>query len=153
MDVGTVTASLEKIPHTLAMGIVVEHAANGDVEMTLPDATSNQNMVGIIHAGALYTFGETVAGVAAGIDFLDKAFPLARKAEIRYLSPAKGAIRGRAQVAPSDTDRVRAELERDGRSELGVRVHLWDTNGKPVAEMGVDYSFRAFKAFNPMEKS
>ena len=40
---------------------------------------------------ALYTFGETVAGVAAGIETLDKAFPFARRAEIRYLRPARGA--------------------------------------------------------------
>lgn len=142
MHEGAIAASLELIPYTLEMGLVIERAANGEVEMTLPDATSNQNMIGIVHAGALYTFGETVAGIAAGFDLLDKAFPLARKAQIRYLRPARGAIRGYARVAPSDSERVLAELTRDGRSELSVAVSLLDANGKTVAEMDVDYAFR-----------
>jgi acyl-coenzyme A thioesterase PaaI-like protein len=156
VDAVAIEASLEQIPYTLEMGIVIERASSGEVEMTLPDATANQNMVGIVHAGALYTFGETVAGIAAGIDLLDKAFPLARKAEIRYRRPASGAIRGRARVAAVDSERVMAELARDGRSELVVTVMLSDADGKTVAEMDVDYAFRAFstsRAFKPREKS
>jgi len=155
VDAGTIKASLEQIPYTLEMGITIERAASGEVEMTLPDAPANQNMVGIVHAGALYTFGETVAGIAAGSDLLDKAFPLARKAEIRYLRPASGAIRGLAKVSAIDSERVVAELARDGRSELDVAVILSDAEGKTVAEMDVDYAFRAFsasKAFKPREK-
>ncbi len=143
MDASAVVASLEKIPYTLPMGMVVERAASGEVEMTLPDATGNQNMVGIVHAGALYTLGETVAGLAAGLDTLDKAFPLARRAEIRYLRPARGAIRGSATVAPSDSERVLREIDSAGRSELSVVVTLADADGQAVAEMDVDYAFRA----------
>jgi acyl-coenzyme A thioesterase PaaI-like protein len=135
-------ATLEQIPYTLEMGIVIDHASSEEVQMTLPDAAGNQNMVGIVHAGALYTFGETVAGVAAGFDILDRAFPLARRGEIRYLRPARGAIQGRASVAPSDSKRVALELDRDGRSELRVAVTLLDASGAPVAEMDVDYALR-----------
>jgi acyl-coenzyme A thioesterase PaaI-like protein len=150
-----VAETLEQIPYTLGMGIVIEHKTNGEVEMTLPDSTGNQNMVGIVHAGALYTFGETVAGIAAGFDLLDKAFPLARKAQIRYLQPARGAIRGSARVAASDSQRVLDELTRDGRSELCVAVSLSDAKGEIVAELDVDYAFRAFrssKSTSPREK-
>jgi acyl-coenzyme A thioesterase PaaI-like protein len=142
VDASAIAASLEAIPYTLGMGIIVGDVASGEVEMTLPDATRNQNMVGIVHAGALYSFGETVAGIAAGFEILDKAFPLARKAEIRYLRPARGAIRGIAQVAPADSERVLLELARDGRSELRVAVVLADPDGKTVAEMDVDYAIR-----------
>ncbi len=142
MDASAIAASLERIPYTLEMGIVIDRALSGEVEMTLPDATANQNMVGIVHAGALYTFGETVAGIAAGFELLDRAFPLARGAQIRYLRPARGAIRGRASVPPGDSQRVELELERDGRSELRVAVSLLDASGETVAEMDVDYAFR-----------
>lgn len=153
MDARAIAASLEKIPYTLEMGIEIVHAAKGEVEMSLADTISNQNMVGIVHAGALYTFGETVAGVAAGFDLLEKAFPLACKCEIRYLSPARGVIRGRARISSRDSDRVLAEIERNGRSELGVSVLLSDTNGDPVAEMDVDYAFRAVKASRIHDKT
>jgi acyl-coenzyme A thioesterase PaaI-like protein len=147
-----VAETLQQIPYTLDMGIVIEHSADGEVEMTLPDSPGIQNMVGIVHAGALYTFGETVAGIAAGFDLLDKAFPLARKAQIQYLQPARGAIRGCARVASCDSQRVLDELTRDGRSELCVAVLLSNAKGETVAEMDVDYAFRAFKSNNSREK-
>jgi acyl-coenzyme A thioesterase PaaI-like protein len=142
VEASAIAASLEQIPYTLPMGIVIDHAESGQVQMTLPDARGSQNMVGIVHAGALYTFGETVAGVAAGFDTLDTAFPFARRAEIRYLRPARGAICGSARIAKSDSKRIQEELARDGRSELSVAVRLEDSEGKTVAEMDVDYAFR-----------
>ena len=143
MDAGAIAATLEQIPFTRELGITVDHASSGQVQMTLPDAEISKNMVDIVHAGALYTFGETVAGVAAGFDTLDTAFPLARRAEIRYLRQARGAVRGSARIAPDDSKRVARELARDGRSELSVAVRLEDSEGNTVAEMDVDYSFRA----------
>jgi acyl-coenzyme A thioesterase PaaI-like protein len=142
VDEDAVARTLDQIPYTLQMGIVVDRATSGEVRMTLADETAHQNMVGIVHAGALYTFGETVAGIAAGFDFLDRAFPLARSAEIRYVRPARGAIRGSAHVASTDTERVALELDRKGRSELSVAVTLDDAEGQTVAEMEVHYAFR-----------
>jgi acyl-coenzyme A thioesterase PaaI-like protein len=139
-------ATLAQIPYTRELGFVIEHAAGGDVRMTLPDDPFTRNMAGTVHAGALYTFGETVAGVAAGIETLDKAFPFARRAEIRYRRPARGAIHGLARVERADLERVLAELARDGRSELTVCVRLAGADGETVAEMDVDYAFR------PLEK-
>ncbi len=142
MDSNAIANSLEQIPFTLPMGVLVEHANREEVCMTLSDKASNTNMVGIVHAGALYTFGETVAGIAAGFETLDRAFPLARNGTIRYLRPARGEIRGRARVPAGESDRVVAELDQDGRSELDVRVSLEDARGEIVAEMEVHYSFR-----------
>ena len=151
MDTSAIAASLEQIPYTLELGIVIDLAESGQVQMTLPEARVSQNMVGIVHAGALYTFGETVAGVAAGFDTLDTAFPFARRAEIRYLRPARGAIRGSVRIAPHDSRRIVEELAQHGRSELSVAVCLEDSEGKTVAEMDVDYSFRP-KTFKPRER-
>jgi acyl-coenzyme A thioesterase PaaI-like protein len=142
VDISAIEASLQQIPFSLEMGVVVEKANTGEVHMTLTDKTSNQNMVGIVHAGALYTFGETVAGIAAGFDTLDKAFPLARNASIEYKRPALGVIHGRVKVPKRETDRVVAELDRDGRSELSVTVALENAKSELVAEMNVHYSFR-----------
>ncbi len=142
MDTGAISEALEQIPFTVDMGVVVERASKSEVCMTLSDKKSNQNMVGIVHAGALYTFGETVAGIAAGFDTLDKAFPLARNGNIEYKRPARGDIRARATVPTTESDRVAAELDRDGRSELDVTVSLEDMQGEQVAVMNVHYSFR-----------
>ena len=147
MDAGAMLSTLARIPYTREQGFTIERAEAGEVHMTLPDAERNRNLAGTVHAGLLYTFGETVAGVAAGLETLEKAFPFARRAEIRYRRPARGAVHGKARVEPDEIARVLRELARDGRSELAVRVELAGDDGKTVAEMDVDYAFR------PMERT
>jgi acyl-coenzyme A thioesterase PaaI-like protein len=145
MDAAALASVIERIPYTRDLGLVFEHAAEGEVHMTLPDRPATRNLVGSVHAGALFTFGETVAGVAAGLHTIEHGFPFARHAEIRYRRPGRGALRGRARVEADEVSRVIAEIEREGRSELRVSVVLEDVEGKTVAEMKVDYAFRALE--------
>ncbi len=135
-------AVLARIPFTRQLDFRIEHAADGDVRMTLPDSTDTRNLAGTVHAGTLYTFGETVAGVAAGLETLDQAFPFARRAEIHYRRPARGDVHGLARVEKNDVERVLDELSREGRAELTVEVDLQGSDGRTVAEMEVDYAFR-----------
>ena len=140
-------ATLAKIPYTRELGLTLDRVVDGEVQMTLPDGDANRNLAGTVHAGLLYTFGETLAGVAAGLETLDRAFPFARRAEIRYLRPARGAVHGTARVEPSEIQRVLDELAREGRSELTVRARLAGDDSQTVAEVDVDYAFR------PLERS
>ncbi len=135
-------ATLDKIPYTNDLGMTLDRAADGGVEMTLPDREANRNLAGTVHAGLLFTFGETVAGVAAGMQTLERAFPFARGAEISFRRPARGLVRGVARVSKEDTERIVDELERNGRSELKVRAELLGEDDKVVAEVDVDYAFR-----------
>ena len=136
------SATLAKIPYTRELGLRLDRIVDGEVQMTLPDRDANRNLAGTVHAGLLYTFAETVAGVAAGLETLERAFPFARRAEIRYRRPARGAVRGSARVEPREIRRVLDELARDGRSELTVRARLSGDDGETVAEVDVDYAFR-----------
>jgi len=141
------SATLAKIPCTSGLGLSLDRIAGGEVHMTLPDGDENRNLAGTVHAGLLYTFGETLAGVAAGLETLEQAFPFARRAEIRYRRPARGAVHGTARVEPDEIRRVLDELAREGRSELTVRARLTGEDGETVAEVDVDYAFR------PMERT
>jgi acyl-coenzyme A thioesterase PaaI-like protein len=136
------SATLAKIPYTRELGLSLDRIVDGEVQMTLPDGEANRNLAGTVHAGLLYTFGETVAGVAAGLETLEQAFPFARRAEIRYRRPARGAVHGSARVDPSELHRVLDELAREGRSELTVHTRLTGDDGETVAEVDVDYAFR-----------
>jgi acyl-coenzyme A thioesterase PaaI-like protein len=135
-------ATLAKIPYTNTLGLTLDRVVDGEVQMTLPDGDANRNLAGTVHAGLLYTFGETLAGVAAGLETLEQAFPFARRAEIHYRRPARGTLHGTARVESSDVQRVLDELARDGRSELTVRARLSGDDGETVAEVDVDYAFR-----------
>ena len=89
--------------------------------------------------------------MAAGLETLDKAFPFARRAEIRYRRPARGAVHGKARVEPRDIERVLRELARERRSELSVRVELAGADGETVAEMDGDYAFRPLERAQPRD--
>jgi len=134
--------TLAKIPYTRELGITLDRVVDGEVQMTLPAGDANRNLAGTVHAGLLYTFGETLAGVAAGLETLDLAFPFARRAEIRYRRPARGSVVGTARVEAGEIERVQGELARDGRSELTVHARLAGDDGEIVAEVSVDYAFR-----------
>jgi len=136
------SATLARIPYTNELGMTLDRVVDGEVQMTLPDGDSNRNLAGTVHAGLLYTFGETLAGVAAGLETLEQAFPFARRAEIHYRRPARGSVHGTARVEPREIRRVLDELARDGRSDLTVRARLSGDDGKTVAEVDVDYAFR-----------
>ncbi len=136
------SATLAKIPYTSELGLTLDRVVDGEVQMTLPDSDTNRNLAGTVHAGLLYTFGETLAGVAAGLETLEQAFPFARRAEIHYRRPARGTVHGIARVEPREIQRVLDELVREGRSELTVRAQLAGDDGKTVAEVAVDYAFR-----------
>jgi acyl-coenzyme A thioesterase PaaI-like protein len=136
------SATLAKIPYTCELGLSLDRIVDGEVHMTLPDGDANRNLAGTVHAGLLYTFGETLTGVAAGLETLEQAFPFARRAEIHYRRPARGAVHGTARVEPGEVRRVLDELAREGRSELTVRARLAGDDGKTVAEVDVDYAFR-----------
>ena len=142
MDADAMSATLAKIPYTNELGLTLDSVSDGEVRMTLPDGEANRNLAGTVHAGLLYTFGETLAGVAAGLETLEQAFPFARRAEIRYRRPARGVVRGTARVEPAEIRRVKDELARDGRSELTVHARLSGDDGETVAEVDVDYAFR-----------
>jgi len=146
MDAEAMRAVLARIPFTRHLDFQIERAADGDVRMTLPDSAATRNLAGTVHAGTLYTFGETVAGVAAGLETLDRAFPFARRAEIHYRLPARGVVHGLARVDKRDIERVLEELSREGRAELTVEVALQGPDGRTVAEMEVDYAFRPLEA-------
>ena len=136
------TATLATIPYTSELGMTLERVVDGEVRMTLPAGDANLNLAGTVHAGLLYTFGETLAGVAAGLETIERAFPFARRAEIHYRRPALGTVHGTARVEPGEIERVLDELTRNGRSELAVRARLFGDDGETVAEVDVDYAFR-----------
>ena len=143
------SATLAKIPYTSDLGMTLDRVVDGEVEMTLPDGEANRNLAGTVHAGLLYTFGETLAGVAAGLETLEHAFPFARRAEIRYRRPARGSVHGRARVEPREIERVLDELARNGRSELTVHARLSGDDGETLAEVDVAYAFRPLPGRSP----
>lgn len=110
----------------------------------LPDSPQTHNHVGGPHAGALFTLGESASGavvLAAFGELLDRAVPLAVRAEIAYRKLAIGPARAVARLG-RPAGEVVAELDQGGRPQFPVHVEIGTDSGAVTAEMTVVWALR-----------
>lgn len=140
---------LQAVPFARTLGIeFVEVApeADGGVRavVRLPDTPTTHNHVGGPHAGAMFTLGETASGAvvfAAFGQLLDRAVPLAVRAEIAYRKLALGPVLATARLA-RPAPQVVAELESGQRPEFGIEVEIATEDGTPTSAMTVIWTLR-----------
>jgi acyl-coenzyme A thioesterase PaaI-like protein len=131
------------IPFLKKVVVKVEAIEPARVRLRFPYDRRNDNYVGLTHAGAIFTFGETCAGVAAGAAFdLARVRLLARRAAIAYQRPVSGELTGTVEIPPDQAAAAERAIERDGRAIVPVRVAMVDAGGETVAEMTVEYHLR-----------
>lgn len=131
------------IPFLQKVRVVVDEAGQGRATLRFPYDRANDNYLGTAHAGAIFTFGETCAGVAAGTAFdLQRLRMVARRAEITYRRPVTGELRGVAVVDRQTVGSAEAALARGGKATFTVAVGMENAAGEEVAEMTVDYDLR-----------
>ncbi|WP_433536754.1 DUF4442 domain-containing protein [Micromonospora sp. CA-249363] len=141
---------LQAVPFARTLGIeFVEVApeADGGVRavVRLPDTPATHNHVGGPHAGAMFTLGETASGAvvfAAFGQLLDRAVPLAVRAEIAYRKLALGSVLATARLGRPASE-VIAELESGQRPEFGVEVEIATEDGTPTSAMTVIWTLRS----------
>ncbi|MES2342706.1 MAG: DUF4442 domain-containing protein [Pseudomonadota bacterium] len=117
-------------------------AAPGTGLARIPDAPELTNHIASVHAGALFTVGETASGAAmvgAFPDLIGGVRAVTRKSEIRYLKIARGEITARAVLA-EPAEAIRGRLSEAGRADFEVVVTLEDPGGQTVAEMSVTWN-------------
>ncbi|HWB34639.1 MAG TPA: DUF4442 domain-containing protein [Rugosimonospora sp.] len=139
---------LQAVPFVRTLGIqFVEVRTDGDsarVTVKLPDAGAVHNHVGGPHAGALFTLGETASGavlLATFGDQLDRAVPLAVRAQVGYQKLALGEVTATARLGRPRADVV-AELDAGGRPEFPVEVEIHRADGAVTATMTVVWTLR-----------
>ncbi len=134
---------LATIPFLRKVCVEIEEVRPDRVQLRLPYDSSNDNYIGTTHAGALFTFGETCAGVAAGAALdLSRFRMVARCARIEYFRPVRHDLRATAELDPACVTQVVGAVEREGRARLPVTVRILDADGRLAAEMTVEYDFR-----------
>ncbi|MEU7926517.1 DUF4442 domain-containing protein [Micromonospora sp. NPDC049801] len=140
---------LQSVPFARTLGIeFVEVApeADGGVRavVRLPDTPATHNHVGGPHAGAMFTLGETASGavvLAAFGQLLDRAVPLAVRAEIAYRKLALGSVLATARLGRPASEVV-AELEAGQRPEFDIEVEIATEDGTPTSTMTVIWTLR-----------
>ncbi|MYZ36804.1 MULTISPECIES: DUF4442 domain-containing protein [unclassified Streptomyces] len=142
MSVGEMLAATVPMAGTLGLEYLETTAERAVVR--LPDRPAYRNHVGGPHAGAMFTLGESASGaivLAAFGDQLDRAVPLAVKAEIGYKKLAMGIVTATAVLGRPVADVV-AELDAGERPEFPVTVSLTREDGAVTGEMTVVWTLR-----------
>ncbi|MCU0264789.1 MAG: DUF4442 domain-containing protein [Actinomycetia bacterium] len=112
--------------------------------LRLPDQPAFHNHVGGLHAGAMFTLGESASGavvLASFGDLLDRATPLPTQVEMRFLKVALGPVTAEA-VLGRPVAEVLAELDAGTRPEFPVAVTVRTDDGTVTSELSITWTLR-----------
>jgi len=131
------------IPFVRKVGVSLEEARPRHVKLRYPPQDDNLNHVGMQHAGALFTFGETCGGAAILVSFdLSQVTLVAKGARIDYRKPVYDAIWCAIDVPEDEVRRVESDLAAKGKALYPLSMRASDGAGDVVFEMTVDFHFR-----------
>jgi acyl-coenzyme A thioesterase PaaI-like protein len=112
------------------------------VKLSLP-LKDNENHLGIMYAGALFTIAE-VPGGALCFSTFDASifFPVAKEVNIKFLAPAKTDVVIEISMDPLESARIEKEASETGKSEFIIDGEIMDLSGKIVAVSRGVYQLR-----------
>ncbi|TWC41391.1 acyl-coenzyme A thioesterase PaaI-like protein [Pseudomonas sp. SJZ079] len=123
-------------------GLKAEVLEPGFVRLRMP-LSDNQNHIGSMYAGALFTLAEIPGGALFITSFDSRRFyPIVKEMNLRFRRPATSDIQVEARLAADDIDRLQAEAQRLGKAEYWLELQLTDASGDVVAESRALYQLR-----------
>lgn len=134
----------DTVPMVRTLGLEFTETSAERAVVSLPDQSAYHNHVGGPHAGAMFTLAESASGavvLAAFGDQLERAVPLAVRAEIGYKKLAMGAVTATAELGRPVAD-VLAELDAGERPEFPVEVRIAREDGAVTGEMTIVWTLR-----------
>lgn len=135
--------STKSIPFAERAGVDLIEFERGYVKMKIP-FEGNQNHVGTMYAGALFTLAEIPGGVLFMSAFdMSKFYPIVAEMNIKFLKPAKTDIYVEARLSDEEIARITEEVASNGKSTFILEKELKDENGEIVATTTGRYQARA----------
>ena len=114
-------------------GIELQEFSRGHVKMRMP-FEGNQNHVGTMYAGALFTLAEIPGGAVLISAFdMSKFFPTLGKIETKFTAPAKTAVTVELNISEEELTRIGTEAKEKGKSVFVLKLDLKDENDVVVA--------------------
>ncbi len=133
----------EKIAFVQRSGLRAEVLEPGYVRLRMPGA-GNENHIGSMYAGALFTLAE-IPGGALFLTSFDSArfYPIVKEMTLRFRRPAKGDIRVEARLDAERIRQLETEAGERGKAEYSLELQLTDEQGEVVAESTAFTSYAA----------
>lgn len=132
----------EQIAFVKRSGLKAEVLEPGCVRLCMPLA-GNQNHIGSMYAGALFTLAEIPGGALFLTSFdTQRYYPVIKEMNLRFRRPATGDIRVQAQLAADEIERLQGEASEKGKAEYVLELDLVDGSGEVVAVSRGVYQLR-----------
>ncbi|WP_252271669.1 YiiD C-terminal domain-containing protein [Pseudomonas subflava] len=132
----------EKIDFVKRCGLKAEQLEPGFVRLRMPLA-GNQNHIGTLYAGALFTLAEIPGGALFLTSFdVQRFYPLIKEMNLRFRRPASSDISVEVHLAAEEIERIQEEAERNGKADYRLELQLRDEGGEVVAETSALYQLR-----------
>ena len=132
----------EQIAFVKRSGLKAELLEPGHVRLCMPLA-GNQNHLGSMYAGALFTLAEIPGGALFLTSFDSQRFyPIVKEMNLRFRRPATGDIRVEARLGGEQIEQLQSQATRQGKAEYVLELQLTDDSGEVVAESRGLYQLR-----------
>ncbi|WP_137973443.1 YiiD C-terminal domain-containing protein [Pseudomonas sp. F(2018)] len=132
----------EKIDFVKRSDLKAEELLPCYVRLRMPLA-GNQNHIGTLYAGALFTLAEIPGGALFLTSFdVQRFYPLIKEMNLRFRRPATSDISVEARLDAEEIERIQNEAEREGKAEYRLALQLKDADGQVVAETSALYQLR-----------
>lgn len=126
-------ASEKAFPFIERCGVRTLKVEPGYCHLRMP-FDGNQNHIGSMYAGALFTLAELPGGVVYLTSFdTRRFFPIVKSLNIRFRRPAMGDIEVEARLAADEVARISAQAEAEGKCDYSWTLELKDATGETVA--------------------
>ncbi len=132
----------EQIAFVKRCGLKAEVLEPGHVRLCMPLA-GNQNHIGSMYAGALFTLAEIPGGALFLTSFdTQRFYPIVKEMNLRFRRPASGDIRVEARLAPELIEQLQNEASEQGKAQYPLALQLTAEDGEVVAESHALYQLR-----------
>ena len=123
----------DKIAFVKRMNLKAEVLEPGFVRLRVPLA-GNENHIGSMYAGALFTLAEIPGGALFLTSFdARKFYPIVKEMNLRFRRPATGDIVVEARLSAEEIERLQGEAQANGTAEYVLELQLTDGSGEVVA--------------------
>ena len=123
----------DKIAFVKRMNLKAEVLEPGFVRLRVPLA-GNENHIGSMYAGALFTLAEIPGGALFLTSFdASKFYPIVKEMNLRFRRPATGDIVVEARLSAEEIERLQGEAQANGKAEYVLELQLTDGSDEVVA--------------------
>jgi acyl-coenzyme A thioesterase PaaI-like protein len=125
-------------------GLRAHRLAPRRVKLGIP-LKGNENHIGTMYAGALFTVAEIPGGALYLTTFdVEKFYPVLKAMNIRFRRPAASDVTVEVVLSEGEAARIAAEAETRGKAEFILKAAVEDAEGAVVAETEGIYQLRGY---------